>query len=286
MASRYYPKAQRHYGFFTKGNEYMFPTDFKEYKGPYHWYGAGGKQEIVYTGASKTPQSQVLVPYKDVAKDPYTFLYDKITDVSLGEWIAPVGKKPKPKKEDRTRGYIMRYFIKKSNDQTAPIIEIDQKQYKKCRPKAGRHINGYMYSKVSLRWKLNGPQKDVKKGDTLKIAVKGVEDTNRRTVFAKNMEMEGLSNLLRDLTKYSIYDQIQTQKGAGIMVPDLIETDGSEFVLSHGTPYVGFYHIHPTKGTFIGKKHTNKFDQAKLISFAEYAISKAAPISSTNYNYS
>ena len=165
MASRYYPRSQRHYGFFTKGKEWMYPKDFKEYKGPYHWYGAGGKKEIVFSGASKTPQSQVLVAYKDVSKDPYTFLYDQITDLSLGEWIAPVGKIPKPNKEDRARGYMMRYFIKKSNDSTAPIIEIDQKQYKKCKPKAGRHINGYMYSKISLRWKLKGPLKDIKKGE-------------------------------------------------------------------------------------------------------------------------
>lgn len=279
MASRYYPKSQRHYGFFTKGKEWMFPMDFKEYKGSYHWYGVGDKREIVYTGASKTPQSEVLVPYKDVGTNPHTFLYDKITNVSLGEWISPIAKTPKSKKEDRTRGYMMRYFIKKSNDETAPIIEIDQKQYKKCIPKEGRHINGYIYSRLSLRWKLNGPLKDVKKGDILKISVQGVEDTNRRTVFAKNMKMEGLSTLLRDLTKYSIYDQIQTQKGAGILVPNFLETDGSEFVLSNGTPYVGFYHIHPTKGTFIGKKHTDKFDQSKLISFAEYTILKATPIS-------
>ena len=277
MASRYYPKSQRHFGFFTKGEEYMFPHDKKEYKGPYHWYGVGGKREIVFTGASKTPSSQVLIPYKDVSKDPHTFIYDEITDVSLGEWIPPVGKKPIPTKEDRQRGYMVRYFIKKSNDITAPIIEIDRKQYKKCKAKEGRHINGFMYLRLSLRWKLNGPQKDVMKGGTLKISVKGVEDTNRRTAFSQNLKMEGLSNLLRDTTRYTIYDQVDLQKGPGLMAPpSFFETDGSEFVLADGTPYAGFYHVHPTKGVFVGKKHSDKFDQSKLTSFAEYAIAKSA----------
>ncbi len=274
MASRYYPRAQRHYGFFTKGKEYMYPNDLKEYKGPYHWYGVAGKREIVFTGASKTPSSKVLIPYKDVSKDPHTFLYDKITSVSLGEWISPIGKKPHPTKEDRSRGYMVRYFIKKTNDRTAPIIEIDQKQYKKCKVKQGRHINGFIYDKISLRWKLSGPQKDVMVGNTLKIAVKGVEDTNRRTAFSQNQKMEGLIELLRDTTRYTEYDQIALQKGAGLLVPDFFETDGSEFVLEDGTPYAGFYHIHPTRGTLIGKTHTEKFDQAKLMTFAEYAIAK------------
>ena len=265
MASRYYKKSQRHFGYFTEGEEYMYPKDRKEYKGPYHYY---GDKEIIFTGASKSPTSQILIPYVDYSKAEQNFIYDKITKVTLGEYINPILKKPKPILDEIKKGYIMRYFVKRSNDETAPCIEIDQKQYKKCKPKSGRHINGALYNKISLRWKLTGPKKDIND-------IKGVEDTNRRTAYAKNMKMAGLADLLRNLTRYSEYDMIDIQDGPGVFVPDFFETNGSEFVFTDGTPYTGFYLIHPTFGALIGKKHSDKFKQDKLLSFAEYAIIKA-----------
>tara|TARA_R110000851_G_C12943474_1_gene552492 strand:- start:59 stop:874 length:816 start_codon:yes stop_codon:yes gene_type:complete len=271
MASRYYKKSQRHFGQFTHGKEWMHPNN-EEYKGPYHFY---GNKEIVFTGASKTVRSTVIIPYVDFTKSPQNFLYDKITKISLGEYISPIPKKPTPTTEDIATGYIIRYFVKRSNEVTSPIIEVDQKQYTKCKPKTGRHINGALYKKVSLRWKLSGPKKDIND-------LKGVEDTNRRTVFAKNMKMEGLSDLLRDLTRYTEYDQIDLQKGPGLLVSDFYETNGSEFVFSNGTPYIGFYHIHPTYGAMVGKKHSDTFDQDKLTSFAEYAMMKAGIYKATN----
>ena len=265
MSSRYYKKSQRHFGYFTEGKEYMHPSNREEYKGPYHYY---GDFEIIFTGASKTPSSVILIPYVDYSKAEQNFIYDKITKITLGEYIQPILKKPKPILEQITKGYIMRYFVKRSNDITAPIIEIDQKQYTKCKPTSGRHINGALYNKISLRWKLTGPKNDIND-------IKGVMDTNRRTVFAKNMRMAGLADLLRNLTRYSEYDQIAIQDGPGVFVPEFFETKGSEFVFTDGTPYIGFYHIHPTFGTLIGKTHSDKFNQDKLLSFSEYAIMKS-----------
>jgi len=265
MASRYYKKSQRHYGFFTNGKEYMHPSDKEEYKGPYHYY---GDKEIIFSGASKTPSSVILIPYVDFSKAQQNFIYDQITSITLSEYIQPILKTPKPILEQITTGYIMRYFVKKSNDLTAPVIEIDKDQYAKCKPKSGRHINGALYNKISLRWKLTGPRKDMNQ-------VKGVEDTNRRTAYAKNIKMPGLADLLRNLARYSEYDQIATQEGPGSFVPEFFETNGSEFVFTDGTPYTGFYHVHPTFGALIGKKHSDTFKQDKLISFSEYSIMKA-----------
>tara|TARA_R110000851_G_scaffold121613_3_gene250511 strand:+ start:133 stop:951 length:819 start_codon:yes stop_codon:yes gene_type:complete len=265
MASRYYKKSQRHFGLFTQGNEWMHPATNEEYIGPYHYF---GDKEIIFTGASNTRESQVLIPYVNFAIAPQNYLYNKITRIDLAQYIPPVPKKPKPTLDDTSKGYMMRYFIKKSNDITAPCIEIDQKQYKKCVPKPGMHINGALYNKISLRWKLTGPRKD-------NHQIKGIEDTNRRTVFAKNMTMAGLIELLRDLTRYTEYDQIDLQKGAGLQVDDFFETNGSEFVFTDGTPYTGFYHIHPIYGAMVGKKHSDTFDQDRLMSFAEYSVMKS-----------
>ena len=266
MAQRYYPKSQRHLGQFTSGQEWMHPISFEEYKGPYHYY---GKYDIVFTGASKTATSKLLIPYINVATDPQNFLYNRITDISLGEYIAPISKKPVPTSADISTGYMMRYFIKKSNDVSAPVIEIDMKQYRKCIARPGRLINGALFNKISLRWKIRGIRRDLDN-------IKGVEDTNRRTVYAKNILFNGLADLLRDLTRYTEYDQIAVQNGPGIFIPDFYETNGSEFVFTDGSPYTGFYHIHPTYGALVGKKHSNTFRQDKLLSFSEYAIIQAS----------
>ena len=76
-------------------------------------------------------------------------------------------------------------------------------------------------------------------------------------------------------TAFNIKSETDTISPTFCPVPwehQYFETDGSEFVLEDGTPYVGFYHIHAYKGPLVGKKHSVKFDQPKLLSFAEYSI--------------
>jgi len=36
-----------------------------------------------------------------------------------------------------------------------------------------------------------------------------------------------------------------------------LSTDGSEFVLLDGTPYVGRYHVHVSKGAMVGARHVS-----------------------------
>ena len=50
-----------------------------------------------------------------------------------------------------------------------------------------------------------------------------------------------------------------------------LETDGTEFVLPDGTPYIGFYHIHATMGPMRGKRHSDKVAHEKLMTPGEYA---------------
>lgn len=217
----YYPLSQRHFGFFTKGKEWMTADDNTEYKGPYHWYGSSTIKQSVFTGASKIATSKLLIPYKDLSKKDDAIMYDKITTLSLNQWVSPILYTPSLSADDKLRGYIMRYFVKKINDVSSPVIEIDLKQYKTCKAREGRHINGFLYDKLSLRWKVTGPQKDVgaKNSNTqtsTPTTVSGVEDSNRRTAFAMDQQMPGIADLLRDLTKYTIYDTIQHQAGAGM----------------------------------------------------------------------
>ncbi len=273
MPSRYYPKGQRHFGHYTKGNTWM-TFDLKNYIGPYHYF---GDHELVMTGASPNDASKVLKPFKDfyIADNRDILIYDQLTNINLYEFQSPITKLPGPGPNDYKNGYMIRYFIKQKNDITKPVIEIDQKQFKEVKAKDGRNINGYLYDKLSLRWKIKGPLKDkYTDGTKTKVKETGVEDSNRRTVFQKNYEMAGLSDALRDLVKHSEYPEIKSQNNAGVQRNNLL-TDGTEFVLSNGTPYKGYYHIHPTLGVMRGKRHSKEVVQDILLTKGQYVMQLA-----------
>jgi len=271
MASRYYPPSQRFYGKYTIGKLFSLPNG-TEYIGPYHFFGA---QELVMTGAYPRDDSQVLMPYKKQIEHIDIFVYDKLTQLNLKEFKSAKAKRPNPGPNDISNGYMLRYFIKLRNDDTSVPFEIDLKQYEDCIDDDANNIDGFRFQKISLRWKISGPRYDIYLDQEKKqIKTYGVEDTNRRTVFQKNMKMGGLINVLGDLTEHSTYSQIKGESAAGMQTTNL-HTDGDGFVLPSGMPYIGYYHIHPTKGAMTGKRHSDKIPHNKLMTAHEFAIASA-----------
>ncbi len=193
MPNRYYPKNQRFYGKYTKGGEYMNASD-TEYIGPYHYF---GNRELVMTGAFPKDDSMVLMPFKrSGAKTPDVFFYDFLTSLNLAEFKTPVSKRPKPGPNDLKNGYMLRYFLKLKNDVSAPVFEIDMPQYDDTIDNDANNIDGFRYQRLSLRWKIDGPRYDEFHDDgRTNVKAYGIEDTNRRTVFAKNQEI--IKNMIK-----------------------------------------------------------------------------------------
>ena len=75
---------------------------------------------------------------------------------------------------DFSRGYVLRFFIQKSNDTNAPIFEVASSEYK-------IFISNPLYSTTSLRWRLVGSllPTDTGYGDLKDI---GVLESNRISV--------------------------------------------------------------------------------------------------------
>jgi len=279
--ARYYAKKDRHYGNYTTGQEYMFP-DGIEYTGPYHYF---GNYELIMTEPFPTEKSLVLKRWQPKDRNRDAIIYDLLTTQNLYEFEPPVHKTPGPGPNDIANGYMMRYFIKQKNDDTKSVIEIDKKQHKAVKKKDGKNINGFLYEKCSLRWKITGPRNDVYYDkDRKSIKSYGIEDTNRRTVYAKNKTMAGISSALRDLTQHSAYSKIRGDEAAGIQ-KDNLHTDGSEFVLPNGVAYIGFYHIHPSIGPMRGKTHSEKAEQEPLVTPGEYSMQLAKSKNSNSSGY-
>lgn len=74
---------------------------------------------------------------------------------------------PQLKEFDYKRGYVVRYFIQKSNDEASPIFEINSSTFTNL-------SNNTFYKTTSLDWRLNGSVEQIKESNfkSVKIAAK------------------------------------------------------------------------------------------------------------------
>ena len=190
----FYPKGEQILGLLTAGKEWMLHEDNKEYKGPYHKFTDG----VVMTGGAPSKRSKYLIPYKDLTtKDAVASeVYRGLTTVKVDKFIAPRYHYPRVREKDQSTGYIDRYFVQKSNNPaSATIMEINKDQYDKVAKKNKLAINGKLYTKFQLRWKIIGNEDEIKK-------------TNFKTLERAEKEHRGIRSYLGDLTEFSKFSPI------------------------------------------------------------------------------
>lgn len=217
MASRkkiYYPDHQITKDLYTKGGEWM-TTDGTEYFGPYHTYTTG---EVFTFPDWDEKFSQKLIPLRVTAEeaDKYRRARFGITDPTTGEmeyvrsaldvkrYESPRHRIIEPTQDDFKKGHFTRYVVGKRNDADYPLREITANEATMYNSATGG-INSFLYKVVEVEWKLTGPERDILNPDG-SIKTPGVFDTNRRSVFSADGEMRGVSNLLRDVRQYTIYE--------------------------------------------------------------------------------
>jgi hypothetical protein len=93
--------------------------------------------------------------------DRYNQIADLDTDFNE---ISIVSFIPSPKEEDFKRGYITRYFLRKSNDSNGIIYEIRKKS-------SSKFLNNSFYLVVSLDWRIKGDPIDIKKSNSESIRI-------------------------------------------------------------------------------------------------------------------
>jgi hypothetical protein len=85
------------------------------------------------------------------------------------EFELPVVKAYSPELEDTDyeRGYIIRHFAQKANDESSPVIEIDDRTYSNL-------INNSFYIVVQLDWKISGTHDEIREanGKSVRLASK------------------------------------------------------------------------------------------------------------------
>jgi len=87
--------------------------------------------------------------YNDSLKNSY----GQNLELTVGQF--PLNYKPQPSTRDYENGYILRYFVKKINEDK--IIEVNYEN--------GVEVNKNLYKLVSLSWRIIGPKNTMMKGN-------------------------------------------------------------------------------------------------------------------------
>jgi hypothetical protein len=107
---------------------------------------------------------------------------------------------PQLNESDYTKGYVIRYFTKKEND-NGFIIEISDEEYNSI-------VNGTadydirMYQVTKILWKLTGPLRSTRQSQY--NIIPGIIDTNQRLTEAANKNFLGIVEFIGgDYTKFA-----------------------------------------------------------------------------------
>lgn len=105
-----------------------------------------------------------------------------------------------PTENDYDNGVFTRYFIRKRNDNSSLILEIDKDQFSTMSPTSG--IDSNIYYAIQVDWKITGPDEDIVDSSG-NIVVYGIKDTNDRTLQLKELEMPGIIDKLKNLRQFA-----------------------------------------------------------------------------------
>jgi len=216
MAKRkkiYYPDSQIEKNLYTRGKEWMYLNDWKEYIGYYHRYSNGE----VFTEREWDPnRSEILVKYKERQESYFRYLdikkyteyrgekYELVGPQKYFTYSAPRAVKRLPTDIETEDGLMERYFVYKRNEPNRVMIEVDKKQTENF-DMDNTGINQYLYGLVKVPWKLSGPERDIYDGTMIKIS--GVVDTNQRIVEKYSKKFPILKQILNNPREHSKYDK-------------------------------------------------------------------------------
>ena len=160
----YYNQHQIISGQYTEGNDFV-SKDGVDYVGLYYIIPTGQR----FTGSRPEPKSQELF-VKRINQTSDTLIYNNLNDNSFPKYVNPVLMVSFPESDDYGRGFMERFFVQKRNSPINTIMEINSEQFNKVNTTNKPGINGVIWNKLRLNWKISKiPQQDAKTLNGLSI---------------------------------------------------------------------------------------------------------------------
>ena len=113
---------------------------------------------------------------------------NKFTDKKVFSFI------PTPTEKDYKKGYIVRYFLQKTNDKGSPIFEVNLREFK-------RILKTKLYTGVDIRWRISGPLKP-EYDDKGNVINKAVSESNRISIRLVSHKIPNLKLYLPNLLQF------------------------------------------------------------------------------------
>jgi hypothetical protein len=186
MSIRYYPSFRVKTNLRTEGSDFLL--NGKPYRGFYYqtfdsrFYSgknpATGKNERltpISTYENAPGINDYVAPYSAVEKFASSTGVKRLTAVQPNK-TEPVSYYPTPTEQDYKKGSIVRYFVKRINDQ-GYVKEISQEEYASIKNGTATYDVSF-YQIAELFWKLTGPINTVRLSQYDIRA--GIVDTNKR----------------------------------------------------------------------------------------------------------
>ena len=242
----YYPKSQIIENLYTNGDEYMVESNNLPYKGYYYRISNGnlftGRNTLDLPNASLvsiSANTNFSSDLDDPKEQPpiwsasYSYI-QRIKGNTLPQpAISPKQTIPLPTSNNYKDGFFNRYFLYKSSNKST--IETDENTYNSFNAESP-NTQFERYVTLTLVWSLVGNNRDAYNANY-----------NNVRLLEQNQKVYGFSNYF--VNKYTQY--FQYSKGENLY------SNGKEVKdKKTGKPYVGYYHIHPTKGPMVGRQHT------------------------------
>jgi len=240
----YYPKSQVKTNLYTKGGQYSLIGSTESYTGDYYTTSDGryftGKNPNEFPSFELTFYiPPTISSFRDEGEGGSFYTIDEIgylNSTSLQFNLSTPPSSPKQSypvltDNDYKLGEFQRYFVKKGNE--SKFLEISLEDYRKFINR-DRDVMFELYTPIQINWILTGKKEQVYKVNQSIVA---------RTEREQNLP--GFTQYFRNrFTQF--YKYIEASN---------LYTAGNEFKTEKGVNYIGFYHIHDSKGPMVGKTH-------------------------------
>ena len=159
----------------------------------------------------------------------FLLLKEDIKNQLLHKLDPPVYK-PQPGLTDYQRGYFQRFFFKRINSKT--YLETNEKTYNEI-IKRNPVYDYNLYEVGIIKWHIRG---------------NNVFKQNALSIKKTSVLYPHINHLFPILNEYQLTES-KTEED--------LYTRGNELYYSDGKEYIGYYHIHPSKGPMVGAKHVS-----------------------------
>lgn len=108
--------------------------------------------------------------------------------------VTPQAFLPSPTDTDYKRSYVYRYFVQKANDDSSPIYEVSDNEYRKL-------SSSPLYNTTYLKWRLSGPLVETKIGAG-EVIDYGVQHSNKISIKLASNTITKLGLYLPNLKQF------------------------------------------------------------------------------------